>query len=206
MAKVNIFISSTCYDLSQIRTDLKDFIVNLGHIPILSEDHDFPINPNLSNSENCINVVNNYADIFVLIIGSRYGYTLSSGKSITNTEFLTALKKGIPIYTFTKKEMINIYPIWEKNPQIDLSHIVDTNNIFNFIKDVRSKSGLWNFPFENAQDIKNILTSQLSILFNESLKLRGRINKLGKDILYPSLSSKSLNLILEKEDNYEWKF
>ncbi len=54
MKKVNIFISSTCYDLSQIRSDLKDFITEIGHNPILSEEHDFPINPNLSNAENCI--------------------------------------------------------------------------------------------------------------------------------------------------------
>ena len=30
MAKVNIFISSTCYDLSQIRDDIKQCIEDLG--------------------------------------------------------------------------------------------------------------------------------------------------------------------------------
>ena len=78
MRKVNIFISSTCYDLSQIRADLKESIINMGHNPILSEEHDFPINPNLSNVENCINAVKTEADIFVLIIGNRYGCTLET--------------------------------------------------------------------------------------------------------------------------------
>lgn len=100
MAKVNIFVSSTCYDLSQIRNDIKQCIIDLGHTPILSEQKDFPIDPQLSSTENCINAVKNEADIFVLIIGNKYGSVLKSGQSITNTEFLTAVNKGIPIYTF----------------------------------------------------------------------------------------------------------
>lgn len=45
MAGVNIFISSTCYDLSQVRQDLRDFISGLGHTPMMSEQNDFPIIP-----------------------------------------------------------------------------------------------------------------------------------------------------------------
>ena len=37
MAGVNIFISSTCYDLSQVRQNLRDFISDLGHNPMMSE-------------------------------------------------------------------------------------------------------------------------------------------------------------------------
>ena len=36
MAGVNIFISSTCYDLSQVRQDLHDIISGLGHNPVMS--------------------------------------------------------------------------------------------------------------------------------------------------------------------------
>lgn len=206
MRKVNIFISSTCYDLSQIRVDLKDSIVSMGHNPILSEDHDFPINPNLSNIENCINAVKNEADIFVLIIGNRYGYTLETGKSITNTEFLTAIEKGIPIYTFTLKEILSILPIWEKNESADFSSTVDNSNVFKFIQDVRKNSGLWNFPFERAQDIITILKSQLSNLFNDSLQVRYKVKKVGSNELYSKISGKALEHILNKEGAYETKF
>lgn len=37
MADVNIFISSTYYDLSQVRQDLRDFISGLGYTPMMSE-------------------------------------------------------------------------------------------------------------------------------------------------------------------------
>jgi hypothetical protein len=72
---------------------------------MMSEQNDFPIDPQLDNWENCINAVKKYADIFVLIIGNRYGAVGETGKSITNTEYLTAVQKGIPIYTFSLKQM-----------------------------------------------------------------------------------------------------
>lgn len=206
MSKVNIFISSTCYDLSQIRVDLKESITNMGHNPILSEDHDFPIDPNLSSMENCINVVKNEADIFVLVIGNRYGCIMEKGKSITNMEFLTAVAKGIPIYTFTLKEMLSVLPIWDKNKNADFSSIVDNVNIFDFIEDVRKNTGLWNFSFERAQDIIAILKSQLSNLLNDSLQIRHKVIKASNNELFSKVSSKAFEYILRKEGMYEAKF
>lgn len=205
MGKTRIFISSTCYDLSQIRQDLKDSIAAMGHIPVMSEDKEFPVNPMASTAENCIEAVKKEADIFVLIIGNRYGYKLESGQSITNTEFLTAVQKGIPIYTFTLKSMIHVLPLWKKNPGADYSDYVDDTKVFEFIEDVRSKRGLWNFEFDNAQDIIDILKSQLSILFSESLSERLSLKaSVGNEIL-SKLSGKALNLLLKKPDSYEMR-
>lgn len=206
MSKVNVFVSSTCYDLSQVRNDIKQCIVDLGHNPILSELNDFPVNPNINSSENCINAVKNEADILVLIIGDKYGSVLDSGKSITNTEFLTAIEKGIPVYTFTKKEMLSILPIWEKNPDMDLSGIVDNKKIFEFLSDIRKKRGIWNFGFEKAQDITDILKSQFSILFKESLKTRNSFQSLEENEIFSKVSSKALDLIMKKEPYYEIRF
>ena len=206
MAGVNIFISSTCYDLSQVRQDLRDFISGLGHNPMMSEQNDFPIDPQLDNWENCINAVKKYADIFVLIIGNRYGAVGETGKSITNTEYLTAVQKGIPIYTFSLKQMTTLLPMWERNPDADYSYAVDNPKIFEFLADVRKKSGRWNFEFENAQDIKDTLRKQLSILFQNSLELRKRIVASPYEDLYGKVSSKALNIIMQKEEEYDVKF
>ncbi len=206
MAKVNIFVSSTCYDLSQIRNDIKQCITNLGHNPILSEMKDFPIDPQLSNAENCINAVKNEADIFVLIIGNKYGSIMESGNSITNTEFLTAINKGIPIYTFALKQMTTILPLWEKNPDMDLSEVVDNKKVFEFLADVRKRRGLWNFEFEKAQDITEILKAQLSNLFHEALVAKRKIEPIDEIELYTKISSKALNILLKKDDFYEIRF
>ena len=206
MARVNIFVSSTCYDLSQIRDDLKRCIVELGHNPILSELKDFPVDPMKSNSENCINAINNEADIFVLIIGDRYGSVLETGKSITNTEFIAALSKGIPIYTFSLKKMTAILPLWEKNPNADYSNIVDNNKVFEFLSDVRKKRGLWNFEFERAQDITEILKAQLSNLFHEALIVKRKIEDSEISDLYTKISSKAVDILIKKDVAFEIRF
>lgn len=204
MAKTVVFVSSTCYDLSQIRKDLEDGIREMGHEPMLSESKDFPVDPLLTSEENCINAVRNYADVFVLIIGNRYGYKLESGKSITNTEYLTAINKGIPVYTFSLKQMVNILPVWKHNRGGDYSHIVDDNKVFEFLEDVREKRSKWNFEFESAQDILSIFKSQMSILFRSSLNSWLRLG--GSKPIYPEdLSARSLKLLVEKPEAYEYR-
>lgn len=206
MSQLNIFISSTCFDLSQIRQDLSDAIIRWGHKPLMSESISFPINPSLSTEENCIRTVRDEADIFVLIIGARYGYKLNSGKSITNTEYLTAIEKGIPIYTFTFKQMMSIFPIWEKNPNADFSDIIDDNKIFEFIREVRYRSNKWNFPFENAKDIINTLHEQLSILFKHTLKTQQKYDNVGLSSIQEKVSATAYRYLVDKDDSYEIKF
>lgn len=204
MSKTVVFISSTCYDLSQVRKDLEDGIREMGHEPVLSEAKEFPVDPSLTSTENCINAVRNYADIFVLIIGNRYGHKLESGMSITNSEYLTAIEKGIPVYTFSYKQMVNILPVWKQNPQGDFSNIVDDNKVFEFLEDVREKRSKWNFEFESAQDIISILKSQLSILFKNSLNSWLKLE--GCKPVYPSdLSARALKLLVEKPEAYEYR-
>ncbi|WP_415579538.1 DUF4062 domain-containing protein, partial [Elizabethkingia anophelis] len=125
MNNLNIFVSSTCYDLSQLRANLSDFINTCGHNPVLSEYNNFPISTELNTIENCLKNVKENADIFVLVVGSRYGSTIETGKSITNIEFLTAKQKGIPIFCFIDKSILSILNVWKNNRDADFSNIVD---------------------------------------------------------------------------------
>src|SRR5215212_8699534 len=93
-----VFVSSTIYNLKQIRADLKDFITEMGLVPVISEYDSFPIDPTNPTVDNCLKAVDENADIFVLIIGGRYGTIKDQGKSVTNMEYLKARAKGIPIY------------------------------------------------------------------------------------------------------------
>jgi len=82
--KPSIFVSSTCYDLKQIRSDLFDYFESCGYAPTLSEFSSFPVNPDSDTIDSCLDAVKNHSDIFILIIGGRYGYETPRGKSITN--------------------------------------------------------------------------------------------------------------------------
>jgi hypothetical protein len=86
MRKPAVFVSSTCYDLKQVRADLHMYLDNAGFEPVLSEYSTFPVDPGAATVANCRKVVENRADIFVLIIGCRYGSTDEDGKSVTNLE------------------------------------------------------------------------------------------------------------------------
>jgi hypothetical protein len=79
VSEPSVFVSSTCYDLRQVRADMKQFIESFGFKPVLSEYPSFPIDPDVGTIENCLIAVENYANIFVLIIGGRYGSTTNCG-------------------------------------------------------------------------------------------------------------------------------
>lgn len=206
MNKVNIFVSSTCYDLSQVRIDISDFIISLGHQPFLSDFDNFPINPNQQTTINCINNIKNEADIFILIIGSRYGSILSNGYSITNTEFLAAKNKGIPIYIFIDKKVLTALSFWKTNKDGDFKGIVDNVQIFEFIQDIRENYKLWTFEFEKVQGVISTLKTQLSYLFKESLNLRTKLSLNKSPVLNLPISNNALNIILEKEEYFEISF
>ena len=103
------FLSSTCYDLKQIRTDIKKYFEeNLGFEIFLSEYNSFPVNPETTAIDNCLETVKKYADMLILVVGGRYGYVTDKGKSVTNLEYLTAREKHIPVYVFIDKKVLNV--------------------------------------------------------------------------------------------------
>lgn len=119
-----VFVSSTCYDLKQIRVDIKCFIEKqLGYEPILSEYDSFPLSSDIGTVENCVRAVKERADIFVLVVGGRYGSLTDTGKSVTNLEYIHAKAKGIPIFAFVSKEVISILPVWEKIQMLILAEL-----------------------------------------------------------------------------------
>jgi hypothetical protein len=104
---------------------------DLGYIPLLSELPSFPVDPDLDTIENCRARVEKNADILILVIGGRYGsIDARTEKSITNLEFLTARRKGIPIYAFVEKSILAVMPVWKNNPSGNFSGTVDTPRLF----------------------------------------------------------------------------
>lgn len=139
MAKLRIFVSSTCYDLGVVRSELRPFISSLGYEPVMSEYSDILYDPRSHTHDSCIKEVPN-CDMVVLIIGSRFGGTgtpsvlenfdfdflrsLSSKPefldskdklSITQLEILKAAEQSIPIYAFVDEKVLHDHHVYEKN-------------------------------------------------------------------------------------------
>ena len=92
MATPKVFVSSTCFDLGEIREQLARFINSYGFDPILSDHGDVFYKPDCHTHDSCIHEVSN-CQLFILIIGGRFGgeYVYDNSKSITNAAYLCCL-------------------------------------------------------------------------------------------------------------------
>src|SRR5690554_3265260 len=150
MAGLRVFVSSTCYDLSVIRSQLRIFIQNLGHEPIMSDYSDLLYDPRVHTHTSCVDEVAT-ADVVVLIVGSRFGgktvpeallkldfdvlkkeskSTESLSKkenlSVTQLEILKAVESGIPVFTFVDSAVWHDHALYEKDrksTRLNSSHV-----------------------------------------------------------------------------------
>ena len=199
----NVFVSSTMYDLGDLRARLRDFIEGLGWRAVMSEHDPFPIDPSETTAENSMRNVRDNADIFVMIIGARYGsIDPETDKSITNLEFLEAQAVGAPSYIFVGSDVLAQMSVWRSNPDGDFTDIVDTPRVFEFIDSFRSSGEVWTFPFSTSDDVVSILRQQFAYLAQDALSLRQVAQD--KETLLDELEGKSLRLALRRDDYWEY--
>ncbi|PTR07475.1 uncharacterized protein DUF4062 [Nitrosospira sp. Nsp5] len=183
MAKPRVFVSSTYYDLKHIRSSLDLFIESLGYESVLSEKGDIAYSPDHPLDDSCYREAGN-ADLFVLIIGGRYGSEASveSKKppktffdrydSITKKEYESAASKDIPIYILLEAGVYSEYQTFLRNKDntgIRYAH-VDSVNIFHLIEEILVRPR--NNPlraFERFSEIETWLRDQWAGMFRELL-------------------------------------
>lgn len=203
MNHVRIFVSSTFFDLSQVREDIRSTIMQLGHEPLLNEYPSFPVNPSLDTIENCKKAVRS-SDFLVLIIGGRRGsLDPASGKSITNIEFETATESGIDCFIFINEQVMTVLEVWKTNPQADFSAFVDSPQVFEFVAKI-SGSQKWIFAFKRASEINEILRNQLSVFFKDLLvrKREGRLDPVRE---FLTETAKARQLALDHPPHWEYQ-
>lgn len=148
---------------------MEAFIAEHGFKPMLSEYDSFPIAPDQGNVDNCIKNVEQFADIMVLIVGKRAGWIMQSGRSVTNAEYLHARAKGIPVYIFIDRSVLDLIPFWKANPGAALPGF-DSPKLLEFADSLRS-SDVWSFPFQKGAEIVDTLRSQWASLFQDCIAL-----------------------------------
>jgi hypothetical protein len=148
--------------------------------------------------------VDERADLFVLIVGGRYGSLNDQGKSVTNMEYLRARAKGIPIYSFVQRSILEIMSEWKVNRERDFSSAVDSPKVFEFVTSLDS-DGVWVFPFEGAPEITSTLRKQLAYLFLDSLKIRRRLGVSGLPESLDGLRGNALRLVIDRPTLWEYR-
>lgn len=201
-----VMISSTFFDLRQIRADLRQFVEDqLGYRALLAEQPSFPVDPDIDTIENCRRRVEEDTDVLVLLIGRRYGSVdVETARSVTSIEYLTARPKGIPIYAFVEKSALTLFDVWEAGPGDALSRLVDDLKLFEFIKQVRSVDRVWTTGFETAEDVIRALRHQFAYLAGDGLALRRQM--LTRDMSYlAGVSGRAFRLAVERPAAWEYQ-
>lgn len=192
MARPRIFVSSTYFDMKHIRASLDIFIESIGYDSVLSEKGDIAYSHERPLDQSCYREAES-ADIFVLIVGGRYGSEASGSskktsagffdryESITKKEFESASNRDIPIYVLIEKGVYSEYQTFLRNKgktDINYAH-VDSVNVFLLIEDILSRPR--NNPvqtFEKFEDIEVWLREQWAGLFRELLRRQSQQQQL----------------------------
>lgn len=166
----NIFISSTFYDLCDIRSELACFLKNHNRNVMWSESIDFPVDYTIHSHDVCLNNVKK-ADLMILIINKRYGGIYAGNAypsrniSITQYEVEKAKEIGIPVVTFVRNTTWTenaIYKHNKKNGIEIMPFYVDKVQVFDLIEYIQHSNANWIYQFENSVDLKLKLETILS--------------------------------------------
>ena len=189
MARPRVFISSTFYNLKQVRTSLEEFVRTMGYDPVITDNITYL--PDQPLDESCYLEAAS-CDLFVLIVGGRYGSEVSSSdskhekdfydryKSITRKEFESALQRDVPIYVLVDRSVQSDYRTFQlnrDNESVKYAH-VDSVNVFELVEFIKTQTHKPVREFEKATDIVEWLKEQWGGLFQKMLASRGEAKRL----------------------------
>lgn len=168
MAAPRVFISSTFYDLKQIRSDVGSFIESLGYDAIMHERSEIPFAQQESLDKDCYREVST-CDIVVCVIGKMFGSKASDSElSITMKELEQAFKDRKLVYVFIDKEVYCENKIYRKNKGNGFVPAVANDiHIHEYILQLEENASRYKpiLQFESAEDIVKQLRGQLAGLF-----------------------------------------
>lgn len=176
MANPRVFISSTCYDLQEVRYQLRKFIEDIGYEPVMSDFGDIFYDYKKHIQDSCKLEIEK-CQLFVLIIGNHYGsfYHKHKDKVTPDSVTLQELKKALEVDVY-KHVFINKYVEYDyKNYVSSLKkHITQkikseeaSEELVSKIRNEYSQS--YPFPQESYKYIFNFLDVVYSLETNNAV-------------------------------------
>jgi hypothetical protein len=180
MARPRVFISSTFYDLRQVRADLERTVRELGYDPVLNERGSIPYGSQERVEEYCYREIGT-CDILIAIVGGRFGSESQHlPYSVSQVEIQTALKLGRQVYLFIENAVWNEYHIYLANKDVEgvRFRYADDKRVYHFIEEVAALPQ--NNPiatFTTSDDISMYLKEQWAGLFQRFLREQSRVGE-----------------------------
>lgn len=178
MDQLEVFISSTCYEMESVRETLKNCIETMGHKAIMCESMYYAVD--LTAEDACYANVKK-SDITIHIIGKYFGSKAKNEKeySVAQKELKTAIENGKPKFVFIPIDVLNNFNFYSRNTVTARRHMnygnikrQEAEKLFEFIKKIRYDLNIPMFTYESLGELQDVIKSQLSGLFKERLEKR----------------------------------
>jgi len=173
MARPRVFISSTFFDLRQVRADLERFIKQMGYDPVLHERGRVAYGSDKKLEDYCYREIE-LCEIVVSIVGGRFGSgSQRDPYSISQIELKTAIEHGKAVYIFVERSVHSEFGTYLKNKGVKgvVFNFVDNVKVYQFMEEIEAlPKNNPIAPFETAQDITDFLKEQWAGLFQRHLQ------------------------------------
>lgn len=168
VAQWKVFVSSTAYDLRDLRAALYDRLLEWkAFYPLMHERGTIPVNSTNHSYQDCLDAART-CDIFLLVISGRFGGEYKNeGISITHREYreVRSCQPRKPVFTFVNNDVLTakelLKPYLKSGLPFHPSKVVQDQRVFEFIDEVRGEEeGNWLFTYTDVGDIARALEEQ----------------------------------------------
>ena len=171
---MKVFVSSTVFDLIDVRAEVSSMLRQLGVDPVLSDDKlsGFQTEPRKDSIETCLVNVES-CDEFLLILDRRYGPRLGKAGyedvSATHLEYKRACELEKPIHVYVRDRLDAEFTLWRRNRKhstLDFSWVQENDTgLFDLLDEhMKLKGGSsrsnWRDTFTTSVDLKAAISNR----------------------------------------------
>lgn len=168
---LQVFVSSACHELRDLRAAVRTWLVNFGIKPMLSNEIGFPHVSGATPCVSCLRVLEE-CQLVIGIVDRRYGTAVENwgpypynGLSPTHAELRHALSRGKRLLLFVHRDTMAVYEQWQKTKsafvedKLENGLQVETLRLIEELK--RREPEPWIREFEDVTDIIKCLQADL---------------------------------------------
>jgi uncharacterized protein DUF4062 len=165
---LNVFVSSMCYELRDLRSAVSAWLTEMGMQPLLSDEEGFPRRGNLLPYVSCL-VALEECPLVIGVIDRQYGtrfndwgpYPQYAGLSPTHAELRHALERKKKLLLYIHKDTLSFYEVWRKGGLPSLPKGLEIGTL-ELVKELKlSKPTPWIETFTDAQAVVRSLKKNL---------------------------------------------
>jgi hypothetical protein len=178
-----VFISSTCHDLLDLRSEVEQHISGMGLLPVLSDrpTSGFDRTPDSNSIDTCLVNVRS-SDIFVCVLSQRYGPSLKTSGfddiSATHLEWREAISNKKPVYMYVRDKTMAECDLWKKTRRMSAGTSIDTETSawpYSWVKEKRDEP-LFKFLEEHMKLSSELTRKNWVAIFRDSVELKQMIS------------------------------